>query len=84
MDVRIYHEGTEITSHVISYDREHLICTGVGQLSITIERTIGRTFNPWDSIDIYENGDFKVSYYVSGTADSIPDGTIILQYIDLE
>lgn len=83
MDVKIYHEGIEITSHVISYDREHLICTGVGQLSITIERTIGRTFNPWDSIDIYENGDFKVSYYVSGTSDSIPDGTIVLQCQDM-
>jgi hypothetical protein len=83
MDILVKHEGDNITSSVLSYEREHKICTGVGTITLEIERTIGRTFDPWDSIDIHENGDLKVTYYISSVRDSLPEGKIIVDAQDL-
>lgn len=82
MNVQIEHNSSDITQYVISYDREHKICTGIGILDIVIDREIPVTFEPWDSIDIHENGDFKVRYYVSDIVDEIPSGTISLRCQD--
>ncbi len=76
MNVQIKHNGTTITSRVISYVREHRICTSIGTLEITLEGTYSTAINPWDTFDIYENGSFKVRYYVSDVTESIPSGTI--------
>lgn len=82
MDVLIKHEGTTVTDQVVSYEREHRICTGVGTLRIVFERTTPEDFAPGDTIDIHENGSFQVRYYVSGISDSIPEGTVTLDCQD--
>lgn len=82
MNVSIRHNGSNISSHVIEYEREHKICTGIGQLNIVIAANIGRTFEPWDSIDIWENGSFQVRYYVSSISTSKPAATITLECQD--
>ncbi len=83
MNVQVKHNGTNITGFVEEYTREHKVCTGIGSLSIKIARNIGRTFDPWDSIDIYENGSFKVRYYVSSVDDAIPSASITLDCQDV-
>lgn len=83
MNVQVKHNGTNITGYVIRYEREHKICTGIGNLTVEIDRTIPRTFDPWDTIDIYENSSFKVRYYISNSTDSIPKGTITLDCQDV-
>lgn len=83
MNVQVKHEGTAITGYVISYEREHKICTGIGNLTVTVDRTIPRTFNTWDTIDIWENGSFKVRYYVSSVTDIEPKGEIVLDCQDI-
>lgn len=82
MQVQVKHNGTAITGFVVSYNREHKICTGIGNLTIEIVNTIGREFKPWDTIDIHENGDFKVRYYVSSVTESLPKGVITLDCQD--
>ncbi len=82
MNVAVKHNGTTITGFVVRYEREHRICTGIGTLDIVLDGTIPRTFDPWDTIDIYENGDFKVRYYVSEIRSSVPEGTITLECQD--
>lgn len=82
MNVQIKHNDSDITEYVISYNREHKICSSIGTLDITIDRSSGLTFDPWDSIKIYENGDFKVEYFVSDAIDEIPTGTMTLRCQD--
>lgn len=83
MDVAIKHNGSTITGRVINYTREHRICTGIGTLDITLEGTYSTAIEPWDTIDITENGDFKVRYYVSEISRAVPSGNIILQCQDI-
>lgn len=83
MDVLVKHNGTNITSSVVAYERVHKICTGIGTLTVEVERTLGRTYEPWDSVDIHENGDFKVKYYISEVIDSVPKGIVTLECQDI-
>jgi hypothetical protein len=76
MQVAIKHNSTTITSRVISYNRQHQICTSVGTCDLTLDGTYSTVIEPFDSFDIYENGDFKVRYYVSDVGKLQPDGTI--------
>ena len=82
MNVQVKHNGTDISSKIISYEREHKICTGIGTLEVVISKDISATFVPWDEIDIHENGSFQVRYYVSDVSISVPDGTITLSCQD--
>jgi hypothetical protein len=82
MNVQIRHNGVNITSRVIQYSREHNICTSIGRLQVTIEGTYSTTIEPHDTIDIYEEGDFKVKYYVSQVSEIQPEGTIVLECQD--
>ena len=83
MDVSIRHNGTNISGTVTYYLREHKVCTGIGTLSVDIVGTSNRTFEPWDTIDIYEGGDFKVTYYISEVTRATPKGTIHLECQDI-
>jgi hypothetical protein len=76
MQVDIKHNGSSITQYVTGYNREHKICTGIGTIELEVSKTIGVTFDPWDTIDIYENGDYRVRYYVSAVEKVIPEGII--------
>src|SRR5690349_5838521 len=83
MDILVKHNGTNISTHVLSYEREHKICTGIGILTLEVERTINRTFDPWDSVDIWENGSFQVRYYITSVDDSVPEGKLKIDCQDL-
>lgn len=82
MDVAVKHNGSFISSYVKSYEREHKICTGIGTLTLVVSDTVPVSFDPWDEIDIYENGDFKVRYYVSSVDWSIPDTQLTIECQD--
>lgn len=82
MNVQVKLNDTDITSSVISYTREHKICTSIGTLDVTIDRGSGLSFSPWDSVKIFENGNFKVEYYVSDFVDDIPAGTFSVRCQD--
>jgi hypothetical protein len=78
MNVRIVHDGTDISSHVIRYDREHKICTGIGMLELEVDYTYGSSFNPWDKISIYEDGSKAAEYYVSIVSEGQPSATVVV------
>lgn len=82
MNIQVKHNGDFISQYVISYEREHKICTAIGTVTIVISDNIATTFNPWDEIDIYEEGDFKVRYYVSSVNWSVPNSTVTLDCQD--
>lgn len=82
MNVTVKHNGTTITGYVIRYERVHKICTGVGTLNIEISDNTSRVFEPWDSIDIWENGDFKVRYYISSVEHAINRSSLVLDCQD--
>lgn len=82
MNIQVKHDGDDISQYVISYERDHKICTAIGTLTLIVSDNIATTFNPWDEIDIFEEGDFKVRYYVSTIDWSIPNSTITLDCQD--
>ena len=57
------HGSTNVSSHTIRYDRETKLCTGIGMLELEVEYTYGGTFDPWDVINIYENGNLAGKYF---------------------
>lgn len=65
MDIEIYHNGTEISDKVLSYNRTMNICTGIGTATFSIEYDTGISFNPWDILVVYEGGIKKQTFYVS-------------------
>lgn len=75
MDVQVTKNGEDITGHVISYDREHKICTGIGMLEMEIDYTYGGVFDPWDEINIYENGTLSGQYFVSICSEAQPNAS---------
>lgn len=78
MNVVVKHNGANISSHVIRYDREHKICSGIGMLELEVAYTYSNSFDPWDSIDIYENGNHTGGYFVSQTSEGQPSATIVV------
>jgi hypothetical protein len=76
MNCQIKLNGTDISDKVISYSREHKICTGIGMLTLITTYELHGSFSPWDHIEIYEGGSREGSYYVSITDDSKPDSNI--------
>lgn len=82
MNVQVKHNGVDISDYVISYERTHYICSSVGEMQMILSATYSPEIVPHDDIKVYENGDFKVTYYVSDVDRSVPDGTITLQCQD--
>ena len=78
MDVRIMHGSTNVSSHTIRYDRETKLCTGIGMLELEVEYTYGGTFDPWDVINIYENGNLAGKYFVSSVVEGQPNSTMVV------
>jgi len=68
MNVQILHNGTDITTYVTNYTREQNICTGIGLFDVQIASNCTRTFNPGDTVVLYEAGVKKGTYYCSITA----------------
>jgi hypothetical protein len=81
MNIQVKHNGVNITDKVISYDREHKICTGIGVLDIVL-LGIYSGIEPGDKISIYENGHFKTDYFVSDIIKNLVSGTVELHCQD--
>ena len=77
MNVSIYHNSTDITTKVIDYDRRQYICTGVGSLILTV-KTIDDIYTTYDTIEIYEEGTKKGTYYISVVEKQVSEGKTIL------
>jgi len=82
LDVVIHHEGDDISNQNVSYNREHVICTGIGSLELTVPLSIGRDFHPWDTIEIWENGNKVTPFYISSAKRDGAKGTITIQAQD--
>ena len=76
MDIVVKHDLVDITDHVLSYNREAKICTGIGMLELAVDYTYSGSFLTWDSIDIYEEGSHAGTYYISSTANDQPNPVI--------
>lgn len=82
MNVQVLQNSNDITGKLISYERNMSICSGIGTLDVTFERTTGLEFDPWDEIILYENNIRKGTFYVSEVTKSAHLGTIEISCID--
>lgn len=82
MDVSVKHNGLDISEYVIQYEREHKICTGIGMLELEVAYTYPGSFDPWDEITIYENGEKSGQYFVSTASEGQPNSTIAISAQD--
>jgi hypothetical protein len=73
MNFSVSHNDVDITNLIIEYQTQHQICSGVGALQLTIPLK-ARTFNPYDTIKIYENGNLSGTFYVSEITDDFQAG----------
>ena len=78
----IKHDGTDISSETISYDREHQICNGIGTLELFVPLNISRTFKPWDVIEIWENGNKKAKFFIDSVSKNAREGNIKISATD--
>jgi len=82
MDVQIKHNGTDITDYVLEYNRTKELCSGIGLLDISITKNVSRTFDPWDTITIYEEGSKRGEYNISTIARDSKSGNYQLECQD--
>lgn len=76
--VQITNNGTDITDDVISYDRAHNICDGIAVASIKLIGATEHEFETWDKIVIREDGDKRMTAYISTiTTDAVNGDKII-------
>ena len=78
----VKHDSVDISTSTISYNRDHQICSGIGTLELIVPRNIGRTFNPWDVIEIWENGNKKGKFFIDAVSDGAKDGVIQIAATD--
>jgi hypothetical protein len=75
MNVAIYINGTNISSHVIQYRREAHICTMVEILDIILDGSDTTDYSPWDTVTINEGGSLVGTYYINKVSKDSPDFT---------
>lgn len=78
MNIIVKHDGTDISNWLVSYDREHDICTGIASVEIVFPLATPRTFHPWDVIEIWENSIKKGKFYITSLEKSVIEGSITL------
>jgi hypothetical protein len=82
MNVTVYYEGTNITTSVLSYDRDQTICTGIGALRLELRRNCPVTPQIYRTITLYEEGNKKGTYYIHTIDKSIPSNNLVLSCQD--
>ena len=82
INVQVIHDGSDITSKVIRFNRDHAICTGIGTLQLEIEWKSGLIFHPWDEVVIYENGDKKGTFFVDSVGKDSNSGSFLVDCQD--
>src|SRR3990172_2756861 len=70
--------NTNITSRVISYEREQFICSGIGTATLTLEYESGYPYQVWDKIVIREEGRRKITLFLAKVSRNIKTGQLIL------
>jgi hypothetical protein len=65
--IELYLNGTDITNNVISYARKQEICTGVGNFDVVLTPpSVPEGFiSVWDTLELYENGRKKGTYFIT-------------------
>ena len=76
MYCQVYMENVNVTDYVISYRREHKLCTGIGMLTLELSYHLHDQIKTWDHIRIFENAGKEGSYFVNQIDDSKPNATI--------
>lgn len=64
VNIQVTHEGYNLSGYLISYERVNELCSGVGTLSITVDQTVPRTFNPGDTLSLSEDGNTVGTYFI--------------------
>jgi|GEM_PF-5753713 len=75
MKATVYCNGSNITTSVISYDRDQTLCTGIGVLRITVLDTVTLP-NLYHEVVLYEDGVKKGSYFVHSIDADRPEQTM--------
>lgn len=76
MYCQVFLNGEDITDKVISYEREHKICSGIGMINLQVTNALRDQIGTWDNIIIWENLGKEGSYFVNQVDDSAPTGVI--------
>lgn len=84
MTLQVLFNGSDVTTYVTSYEREHSICSGIGTCSIILSKEFVTLYSPepYDIIVVNEDGIKKGTYYVSSTSISHTSGTITIDSQD--
>lgn len=82
MDIRIIHDGNDITSYVVSYTREQKICTGIGIFDFVVYENAPIVFTTWDEVELYEGGNHIGNYFISTINAIHPSATIAISCQD--
>lgn len=76
MNVDVSIGGGSVKSHVLRYEREHKICTGIGMFSVELDISYGGGINTWDEVTLEENGKHVGTYFVCQVDTVQPDSCI--------
>jgi hypothetical protein len=79
--IEIFHDSVDISSSLISYNRQQEMCSGIGTLDLVIVDK-DRNFFPWDFIELFEGGRKKGEYYVVSVDDDKDKGTLTISAQD--
>jgi hypothetical protein len=78
--VEILLNGSSIKNHLLEYTREQSICSGMQ--TGTAKISPGLIIDLWDAIEIYENEQKVVTFYVVKITTNVQDGSIDLELHD--
>lgn len=81
MNFRVLYKGSDIKAKVLSYTREHNLCSSMSNLSLT---TTLKAYNflPYETITIEEDGVDKGEFYIATVEDSVPGNATVLSCQD--
>jgi hypothetical protein len=82
MDITVIYENTDVSSEVISYERDKAICTGVGIVRVVFKREVSFTPTLYKKIIIYEGGTKKGTYYIHTIDRELPSNQLVLSCQD--
>ena len=76
--ITVKHDEVNINSHVISYTRQKSICTGVGTLTLVVDKSYGESVEIGDEITLYENSTLVMTLTVTSINKIYMQVTVVL------
>lgn len=76
MDIIVERNGYNISNYVLSYTRDHDLCSGIGTLQLIVDPT-SPVIQPGDTIKVYESGSLEGTFYTHTIAESPNKGIIV-------